>query len=289
MIKKIISFCRLVKIEHTVFALPFLILTLIVLQYYENTTNLQRIVWIFIAFGSARAIGMALNRIIDYYIDFKNPRTQKRPLQKKELTLTQAYMFLSIFVALYIYSAYSINRIVFKLSPLLLLYMVFYSYTKRFTYLCHFILGSVHAMLPFAISLALYEYIYFNLVFLSTGIMFLIAGSDIIYALLDMEFDKKEKLFSIPSKFGQTTSIFIALISYLISLLSFAIFFAIMKNHLWIYSYLAIFLSFIVIIVMVLKLKKDKIFIAEKVFFMNNVIVAILLTSGTLIDYYLQR
>lgn len=289
MIKKITSFCNLVKIEHTIFAFPFLILTIVILQYYNAHLNLQKILWVFAAFASARIIGMALNRIIDYYIDFRNPRTATRPLQKKELTLFQTFVFLIVIMLLYFYCAFAINKLVLKLSPLLLLYMAFYSYTKRFTYLCHFILGSVHAMLPCAISLALYERLYANLALLSFGIMFLITGSDIIYALLDIEFDRMEKLYSIPSKYGSTAALFIALGAYIVSLLFFAFFFFTIKSSLWIFSYIAIILSFIILVVMLLKLNKEGTLFAEKAFFFNNVVVSILLTLGTLVDAYVGK
>lgn len=287
--KKIISFCNLVKIEHTIFALPFLILTLVVLQCYNSYINIQKILWVFVAFASARVIGMALNRIIDYYIDSKNPRTMGRPLQKKELTIQQTWIFLITFLLLYLYSAFTINMLVFKLSPLLLLYMAFYPYTKRFTYLCHFILGSIHAMLPIAISVALYGKVYMNLLFLSLGIMFLISGSDIIYALLDVEFDRREKIYSIPAKFGQSNSILVAVGTYVVSLISFTLFFMSINSHLQMYSYLAIILSFIILVMVFLKLNKNKILFAEKAFFMNNVVVSILLTLGTLVDYYVSK
>ncbi len=289
MLKKIKNFCALVKIEHTVFALPFLLLTLVVLQYYNSYMNVQKILWIFVAFTSARVIGMALNRIIDYSVDSKNPRTIGRPLQKKKLTIQQTFIFLIAFLLLYLYSAFAINALSFKLSPLLLLYMAFYPYTKRFTYLCHFVLGSVHAMLPLAISVALYEKIYPNLLFLSVAIMFLIAGSDIIYALQDLEFDRKEKLYSIPAKFGESGSILAASISYVVSLIFFILFFVYIGSHTWIYSYLAIILSSIILVIMFLQLNKNKAFFAEKAFFMNNVMVSVLITLGTLIDYYINK
>ncbi len=289
LIKKIVIFLKLIKFEHTIFATPFLILAIVVVKF-NGTPNIEldffKLFNIIICFVCARALGMVFNRIIDYYIDFKNPRTLNRPLQQRAISMKEAYIFALIVMVIFIYATYRISFFAFILSPFLILYMIFYAYTKRFTYLCHFILGSIHAMLPLAICISFFDEVYPYLFFLSLGIMFLIASSDIIYAIQDIKFDIREKLYSIPAKCGVTNSIVISFILYVLSLVFFLIFFFYLKNFKPLYTIFAIMLSFIIILFMLTKTKKYTTLFTERAFFLNNVVVGILLTLGALFDCY---
>ncbi|MFN7181363.1 MAG: 4-hydroxybenzoate octaprenyltransferase [Planctomycetota bacterium] len=231
--KELKAFLKLIKIEHTLFAAPFFILAIIVIKV-NNPSFLElsfpKLLYMTICFICARALGMAWNRIIDFHIDFKNPRTATRPLQTREISIKKTYLFTFFLTILFIYSASRINPFAFIFSPFLILYMIFYAYTKRFTYLCHFILGSIHAMLPLAVSICLFGKVYGYLFLLSLGVMFLIAASDIIYALQDIRFDIREKLYSIPAKYGLNKSIAISFVLYGVSLTFFIVFFFYLKN-----------------------------------------------------------
>jgi 4-hydroxybenzoate polyprenyltransferase len=288
-LKKIGAFAKFVRIEHTIFALPFFILTLAIIKYTNKHSfqlNLSKLLYLVVAFISARALGMALNRIIDYHIDFRNPRTANRPLQKRELSIREAFIFAITTTIIFVFCTYSINYSVFKLSPIVVVVMLIYPYTKRFTYFCHFVLGFIHFMLPMAISFSLLEEIYLPLFYLSFGIMFLIAGSDILYSIADIEFDKKEKLYSLPVRIGVKNSIIAIVITYIISSLFFTAFFLNLSNFRLRYSIFAVILSFIISSMLVLKIRKQIIRYAGDVFFINNCMVGILLTAGALLDCY---
>ncbi len=287
--KKITPLLKLIKFEHTIFATPFLILAIVVVKYLESPhieLNLWKLSYIIICFVCARALGMIFNRIVDYSLDFKNPRTSNRPLQKKEIDLKEAYLFAAFITIIFIYFTYKLGYLTLLLSPFLIMYMIFYAYTKRFTYLCHFILGSIHAMLPLAVSIVFFGKVYIFLFILSLAIMCLIAASDIIYALQDIKFDIKEKLYSIPAKCGIDKSIGISFILYTLSLVFFGLFFSFLKNFKPIYTLCAIIASYIILLLMHVKIKKYTILFAEKAFFLNNVCVSVLITVGVLCDYY---
>lgn len=199
--KKFFSF---VKIEHTLFSLP-LIYSGVMLAARDTVPSAGILILVLTAATGARTVAFALNRIIDRNIDRRNPRTAVRELPSGRMTVWEASWVMVTGLALYFGSAYLISDFCFYLSPVPLAVFVVYPTMKRYTPLAHFGVGMGLAMGPlggwFAISPS-----FDNLVppaLLSLFTLFWVAGFDIIYATLDEEFDKKESLFSFPSRFGK--------------------------------------------------------------------------------------
>ena len=210
--KKYFSF---VKIEHTLFSLP-VIYAGMALGYLAmikngeiipNTSSLWLIgVWILIAATGARTVGFAMNRIVDRHIDAKNPRTAIRDLPTGKMNIRQAYGVLVVGIVLYLFAALQLNSLCLLLSPIPLIVFCIYPFLKRFTIFSHFGVGLSLALGPlggyFAVRPVIDNTI-LPVVFLTLFTWLWVSGFDIIYSTSDEEFDKREGLFSFPSRFGK--------------------------------------------------------------------------------------
>jgi len=200
-VKKYFSF---VKIEHTLFSLP-LIYSGVLLAAGNAVPPVRVLVLVLTAATGARTVAFALNRIIDRKIDGRNPRTAARDLPSGTMSVLQASVVMGAGALLYLGSAYFLSPFCFTLSPIPLVIFIGYPWMKRFTPLAHFGVGLGLAMGPlggwFAVSPSFDNLLAPALLCLFT--LFWVAGFDIIYATLDEEFDKKESLFSFPSRFGK--------------------------------------------------------------------------------------
>ncbi len=224
--EKILLYGRMIKFSHTVFALPFA-LSALVLATRVNPLSLNDFFWILAAMVGARSAAMGFNRIADAKIDEKNPRTAIREIPSGRLSKTSAWIFVIISSGVFIFSAAMLGRLPFILSFPILLILFSYSYTKRFTWLCHIWLGFAISLAPFGAWIAIAKTFRSDILWLSFALMTYIAGFDILYACQDIGFDKKEGLFSIPAKFGVKKALMIAKLIHSISFLSFlAIYFA---------------------------------------------------------------
>ncbi|MCZ6777264.1 MAG: putative 4-hydroxybenzoate polyprenyltransferase [Ignavibacteria bacterium] len=199
--KKFFSF---VKIEHTLFSLP-LIYSGVLLASKDSVPSPGLLILVLTAATGARTVAFALNRIIDKRVDGRNPRTANRDLPSGRMTLWEAWWVIVSGLALYLGSAYLISDFCFYMSPIPLAVFLVYPTMKRYTPLAHFGVGLGLSMGPlggwFAVSPS-----FENLVppiLLSVFTLFWVAGFDIIYSTLDEEFDKKESLYSFPSRFGR--------------------------------------------------------------------------------------
>jgi 4-hydroxybenzoate polyprenyltransferase len=166
-----------------------------------------------------RSGAMGMNRIIDRNIDALNPRTKDRELPRGVIKTSEAIFFTAGAFALLILAAYKLNTLCLKLSPLVLLVLLTYSYTKRFTWLCHVVLGITLALVPLGAWVAVKGTFDSEILLLSLAIVFWVSGFDIIYGLQDIDFDKEHGLYSIPSIFGINTSLWIARIFHLITII----------------------------------------------------------------------
>lgn len=197
-------FFSFVKIEHTLFSLP-LIYSGVILGARGTLPSVQTLILVLAAAVGARTVAFALNRIIDRHIDRRNPRTAGRDLPSGRMTLAEAAGVACAGLALYFVSAYCISEFCFTLSPIPLVIFVVYPLMKRFTPLAHFGVGLGLAMGPlggwFAVSPSLENLLQPGLLSLFT--LLWVAGFDIIYATLDEEFDRREMLYSFPSRFGR--------------------------------------------------------------------------------------
>ncbi|MEZ5400432.1 MAG: UbiA-like polyprenyltransferase [Bryobacteraceae bacterium] len=195
----------MIKFEHSVFALPFA-LTGAMLALRETPLAapemLRRLAWIVVAMVGARSAAMSFNRIVDARIDAANPRTRSRHLPSGLLSHRFAWGFFAAAVALFLFAAAMLNPLCLKLAPLALGVVLAYSYTKRFTALCHLVLGFALGIAPAAAWIAITGAIDPRILWLTAAVTLWTAGFDIIYACQDFDFDRTAPLFSIPKALG---------------------------------------------------------------------------------------
>jgi 4-hydroxybenzoate polyprenyltransferase len=201
-------FFSTIKVEHTVFALPFAYLTLLLAS--GGLPSLGHFLWITVAMAGARIFAMGVNRIIDARIDAANPRTATRPLASGRLRLREAWAFSLAAAALFLIAVYQLSPLAQVLWPPVLFAMATYPYGKRFTWLCHLGLGSVYLMVPPAVWVAVHNGIGAGSVLLGFAAALWVAGFDLIYACQDVEVDRRQGLHSIPARFGIATGLRVA-------------------------------------------------------------------------------
>ena len=201
------NYLSLIKFSHTIFALPFAII-----GFSLATANFEfdliTLVQIILCMVFARSSAMAFNRYIDREIDLKNPRTANvREIPSGKISPKNALLFVIINVILFITTTYFINNLCFALSPIALLVILGYSYTKRFTSFCHLVLGVGLGLAPIGAYLAVANEFNWIPVLIGVSVMFWVAGFDIIYALQDDDFDKENKLNSMPVLLGRKNAL----------------------------------------------------------------------------------
>jgi len=201
-------FLEMIKFSHTLFALPFAFTGALLAARGVPTAG--QIFWILLAMVGARTAAMGLNRLIDADIDAKNPRTASRAIPAGLLSKGTVALFILISILLLFYAAYRLNPLCLKLSPVAILFLLLYSYCKRFTALAHIVLGICLAAAPIGAWIAIRGDVTFAPILLGAAVMFWVAGFDILYALQDLEFDRQAGLHSIPVKLGITGSLWLA-------------------------------------------------------------------------------
>jgi 4-hydroxybenzoate polyprenyltransferase len=190
----------MIKFEHTLFALPFAFIGALLARKGLPTSH--QLMWIVVAMVGARSAAMTFNRIADVRYDRLNPRTTGRALVSGALSIQFAVAFTVVMSGLFVFAAWQLNTLCFYLSFPTLAILLLYSYTKRFTSLSHVVLGFAIGCAPLAAWLAIRGEFAWPPILLSAAVMFWVAGFDLIYALQDIEFDRKARLFSLPSKLG---------------------------------------------------------------------------------------
>ncbi len=213
MIKKLKHFAELVAFSHTIFSVPFIFIAMITASH--GIPKLYILALGLLAAVFARNFAMGFNRLVDKKYDILNPRTASRPSVDGRISSSHIAQFVLLNGLLFIAVSYYINTLAFMLSFLFLPILAGYSLFKRFSSSAHFILGISLGLAPIAGAVAVLNTVPLWALFLSIGVMFWVAGFDILYSLQDMEFDKKHELFSIPSKFGHNASMNIALLLHI--------------------------------------------------------------------------
>jgi 4-hydroxybenzoate polyprenyltransferase len=216
-LKSIETYLRMIRFSHSVFALPFA-LTAAVIAAGGVPTAWQAF-WIVAAMVGARSGAMGMNRIIDRTIDAANPRTRAREVASGKISLRAALLFSLLSFAVLVLAAWMLNPLCLRLSPLAIAIVVFYSYTKRFTWAAHFVLGAALALAPLGAWVAIRGSFDAQVLPLVLAVAFWLPGFDVLYALQDMEFDRSYGLYSIPSRFGTRASLFLARALHGLSLL----------------------------------------------------------------------
>ncbi len=237
---KVKNYLSLVKFSHTIFAMPFALigffLGIIALEkipnvYYNmffNSTPSSKIslyltynwylfILVLLCMIFARSAAMAFNRWLDKNFDAKNPRTVVREIPSGVIKSNNALLFVIANCILFIACCYFINKICFYLSPVALFVVLFYSYTKRFTALCHLVLGVGLSLAPIGAYLAVTGQFTLLPILFSFTVLFWVSGFDIIYALQDEEFDKSNQLHSIPAALGKSKALMVSNMLHVIS------------------------------------------------------------------------
>ncbi len=231
-VKKYLS---LVKFSHTIFALPFAMIGFFLAvtsidaprRYYDDFSNhvraysssdyAMKFVWVIVCMVTARSAAMAFNRYLDRSFDAKNPRTAIREIPAGIISANSALRFVILNCILFISATYFINSICFFLSPVALFVILFYSFTKRFTPLCHLVLGLGLSLAPIGAYLAVTGRFDVLPVLFSFAVIFWVSGFDIIYALQDVEFDQSQQLYSIPSVLGKVKALRVSELLHVLS------------------------------------------------------------------------
>lgn len=205
---------RMIKIEHSIFALPYALAS--AFWAANGVPGWDVLVLILVAMVSARSAAMAFNRWLDADIDAKNPRTAIRSIPAGRLSKGYALGFTIISSLVFLFSAWALNPLAFMLSPGMLFVLLGYSYTKRFTPLCHLWLGLALGLSPLGAWVAVTGAFSWVPVWLGLAVLVWTTGFDIIYACQDIEFDRQHKLHSIPSYLGVTKSLWVTRILHLV-------------------------------------------------------------------------
>jgi len=201
------DFLSLVKFSHTIFALPFALLGFFLAVLDEGELSWRKLLLVILCMVFARSAAMAFNRWQDRDIDGKNPRTAVREIPAGTISSRAALIFVGINCAFFMAAAGLLNPLCLALSPVALLVILGYSYTKRFTYLCHFVLGLGLALAPIGAYLAVTAEWALLPVLYGLVVLLWVSGFDIIYALQDEGFDREESLFSIPVRLGTVNAL----------------------------------------------------------------------------------
>ena len=208
-LKSIKTTLAMIKFEHTLFALPFAFLGAILAA--EGLPGVRQIVWITVAMVGARSAAMTFNRIIDRDFDAANPRTANRELPAGRLSVGFAWAFLYVSIGVFLLASYSLNWLTFALSPVALIFVLGYSYAKRFTAFAHLLLGAALAISPSAAWIAVRGDLFDEVpLLLSLFVMIWTAGFDVLYACQDFEYDRRHGLRSIPARFGVKNALWIS-------------------------------------------------------------------------------
>lgn len=222
LIRKAKDFNELVMFEHSIFSLPFIFIAMIVAA--DGWFGLWLLVMGVLAALSARNFAMGVNRYADSDIDAKNPRTANRPNVDGRLDRTSILIFILVNALIFVAVAYMINSLAFAMSIPILLVLASYSYFKRFSSLAHVVLGLALGLAPIAGVVAVMASIPLWSVLLSLGVIFWVAGFDLLYSLQDMDFDKDNELYSIPSRYGADATLFISALFHALAVLFWLLF-----------------------------------------------------------------
>lgn len=214
-LKDLRLFLEMIKFEHTIFALPFAYTGAFLAGRGE--VSWVKLFLIMVAMTTARTAGMGLNRLIDKEIDFANPRTATRALPAGLLGSRTVWKMVAVSLMIFIASCAALNKLCLLLSPVALFILFLYSYLKRYTWLCHFGLGLLLACAPIGGWIAVAGHFSWIPIVLGSAMIFWLAGFDILYACLDVDFDRKFGIHSIPERFGITKALWLSAFFHLIT------------------------------------------------------------------------
>lgn len=218
--KQIRSFLDLIKFEHTIFALPFAYLGMVLAA--RGLPTFHQFFWITVAMASARTLAMSFNRFADRHIDARNPRTAQRPIQTGKISVRTVVTGAIVSLTVLALAAWQLNDLTLKLLPGAIVFLLGYAYTKRFTVLSHFILGFTDGLAPLGAWAAVRGSVFtvedLPAWLLLFAVTFWIGGFDLIYACQDTEFDRAARLHSVPARWGNVVALRAARLSHAITI-----------------------------------------------------------------------
>ncbi len=243
MIKRLQDFNELVMFQHSIFSLPFIFIAMIVAA--DGWFGFQLLILGALAAVSARNTAMGFNRYIDRAYDLHNPRTSSRPSVDGRLDGKSIAIFTIVNAVVFVAVTYFVNDLAFAVSIPVLLVLLSYSYFKRFSSLAHIILGISLGLAPMAGAIAVLGTVPLWSVYLSVGVVFWVAGFDLLYSLQDIEFDKNNNLHSIPSKYGSSATLRISVVFHGITIIFWSLF--VFQAHLGVFGIGAVLFSLIML------------------------------------------
>lgn len=284
-IERVRTYGRLIKFSHTIFALPFA-LAAVLLAHRQHPLSWTTLGWIVVAMAGARSAAMGFNRFADYEYDIKNPRTSSRPLTSGKIDKRSVLLFIVISSCVFVLSAAVLGRLCLILALPVLFVLFFYSYTKRFTSYSHLFLGFSIGLAPAGAWVATAGTLDARILMLSAALMTYIAGFDILYACQDVEFDQKQKLFSIPSRWGIERALKFSILLHCLT-------FLFLLSTYFLFHLGSIYLATLAIISLLLivehkLVQPDRLENINLAFFHVNSAISILLFLGVLTDVWLS-
>ena len=206
-------FARLIKVEHSVYALPFAYAGAVLAQ--QRIPSWSTLFWITVAMVAARSAAMALNRLIDAGIDARNPRTAGRELPTGKLSRAEVVGFTVVSLAILVAATFFLSPPCRYLWPIVVAAFIAYPYAKRYTWFCHYALGLTDGLAPAAAWVAVTGHIALSPVLLFLAVGLWVGGFDVIYAIFDLDFDRREGIHSLPVKIGWRRSLLVAALSHI--------------------------------------------------------------------------
>jgi len=279
-LNKLAVYLEMIKFQHSIFALPFAYFGAFLAQM--RVPEFMTILWITVAMVGARSFAMALNRLIDMEIDHRNPRTADRALPKGLLSVTNAGLFSIVSLVVFLLAVYNLAPVCRYLWPIVILPFVVYPYTKRFTWLSHFVLGLCLGLAPVGAWIAVAGTYELEPFLIGLAVLCWVAGFDIFYAMQDIDFDRTHKLFSIPARFGIRTSLSCTKLLHLSSIV--LLVWTGIRLQLGVFYFAGIFIAAVLLAYENSIIKKDDLSKLNMAFFTMNGIISILMFCFVAID-----
>ncbi|NJO92595.1 MAG: UbiA family prenyltransferase [Chloroflexia bacterium] len=280
------KYLSLVKFSHTIFALPFAIIGFFLAVRYANFELSWKVfILVVLCMVFARNAAMGFNRYIDRDIDKINPRTAIREIPTGKINAKSVLLFVILNSILFVATTWFINHLVFYLSPVALLVVLGYSYTKRFTFLCHFILGLGLSLAPLGAYLSVTTRFDLVPLLFSFIVLFWTSGFDIIYALQDDDFDSEQNLFSVPAWLGKKKSLIVSAIVHLIAATLIIVAGLIAQFGIWYWIGASVFI--LLLFYQHSIVKPDDLSRVNLAFFTTNGIASVVFASFTVLSLFL--
>ncbi|MBM6819287.1 MAG: UbiA family prenyltransferase [Clostridium sp.] len=279
--KKINDYGVLVMFSHTIFSLSFALISMLLAG--EGKLKPMVIFWILVAFMGARTGANALNRVIDAEIDARNPRTATRQLPQGLMNKKEILIFVAICFGIMVFAAWKLNTICLILSPIALFLMIIYSYTKRFTWMCHLVLGVTSAAAPVGAWLAVTGKISLIPLVMGAANTLWVAGFDIIYGAQDYDFDTKNGIHSIPARFGVENALKISSVFHILAVI-FLFIVGVLSPELGIIYYIGLSINIVLFIIQHKMISADNLKNVKIASYSINQVISIVFLLSGLID-----